>query len=40
MYEGRFMAILPIEQAATERVGLLMAGIKPPIPGEPSEVAV
>jgi general nucleoside transport system ATP-binding protein len=30
MYEGRFMAILPSEQATAERVGLLMAGVVPP----------
>ena len=29
MYEGHFMAILPVEQASTERVGLLMAGVVP-----------
>jgi simple sugar transport system ATP-binding protein len=29
MYEGRFMAVLAVEEASTERVGLLMAGVAP-----------
>jgi len=32
MFEGRFLAVLPAEEATRERLGLLMAGIQEPMP--------
>jgi simple sugar transport system ATP-binding protein len=32
MFEGRFLAVLPAEEATRERLGLLMAGIQEPLP--------
>lgn len=32
MFEGRFLAVLPAEEATRERLGLLMAGIQEPVP--------
>jgi simple sugar transport system ATP-binding protein len=40
MYEGRFMAVTPIEEATVEQIGLLMAGIQPARAVQRDEVAI